>query len=59
MIAEPFDGILKGYLKIPKGGKLRKGWIEKFFMVRDFKLFMYDKEQDIDYMEGSFVADFR
>jgi hypothetical protein len=50
---------LKGYLKVPKGGKLRKGWIEKFFLVRDFKLYMYDQEQDIDYMEGSFVSDFR
>ena len=44
------DDILKGTLKIPKGGKLRKGWIEKFFIVKDFRLLMFDRERDIEHM---------
>lgn len=52
------DDILKGTLKIPKGGKLRKGWIEKFFIVKDFRLLMFDRERDIEHMEGILVADF-
>jgi hypothetical protein len=57
-IVDSFDGILRGSLKIPRGGKLRKGWIEKYFTVRDYRLYVFDKEKDSEFLEGTLVADF-
>ena len=59
-IVPEFEGYLKGYLKVPKGGKLRKGWIEKFFIIQDYKLYEFDKEKYADMMTpGLMIADLR
>ncbi len=51
--------LLKGWLKIPKGGKLKKGWIDKYCIVKDYKLWMFDRENEIDSVQGTLIADFR
>lgn len=55
---EAFDGMLRGWLKIPKGGKIRKGWVDRYFVVRDYKLFIFEREKDAEFFEGVIVAEF-
>ncbi|KAJ3225720.1 Serine/threonine-protein kinase MRCK alpha [Clydaea vesicula] len=39
---------LKGWLKIPKQGKVKKGWKRVYAVVRDYKLYTYEKEKDAE-----------
>ncbi|KAI9168537.1 hypothetical protein H9P43_007910 [Blastocladiella emersonii ATCC 22665] len=51
---------LRGWLKIPKkDGFLRHGWKWKYFVVRDYVLYMWDKEREVDSHEGALVVDLR
>ncbi|KAJ3028534.1 UNVERIFIED_CONTAM: hypothetical protein HDU68_001467 [Siphonaria sp. JEL0065] len=50
---------LRGLLKTPKDGKVKRGWKQKFAVLRDFKLYIYDRERDVDTHDGLLVADLR
>ncbi|KAJ3161729.1 CDC42 binding protein kinase [Geranomyces michiganensis] len=50
---------LQGWLKVPKGGKVKKGWKMRYAVVRDLRLYMYDKDKDVGIMDGNLIADLR
>ncbi|KAJ3296237.1 hypothetical protein HK104_001802 [Borealophlyctis nickersoniae] len=54
----PLEG-LRGWLKVPKDGKVKKGWRQRYAVVRDYRLYMYNHEKDADSTEGQMVADIR
>ncbi|KAJ3415027.1 Serine/threonine-protein kinase MRCK beta [Chytridiales sp. JEL 0842] len=50
---------LRGTLKVPKSNKVKKGWISKIAVVRDFKLYVCDREKEADCEDGALVVDLR
>ena len=57
-VFDPNEG-LRGYLKLPKDGKVKKGWRKVYAVVKDYKIWVYEKEKDVDGGEGSMVIDIR
>ncbi|KAH6563038.1 hypothetical protein BASA50_002666 [Batrachochytrium salamandrivorans] len=49
--------VLRGWLKIPKGGKVKKGWKLQFAIVRELKIYIYEREQDVDSLPGTQIID--
>lgn len=39
---------MSGYLKIPKGGRVKKGWKTQFAIVKDFKLYILENESEAE-----------
>ncbi|KAJ3328503.1 CDC42 binding protein kinase [Blyttiomyces sp. JEL0837] len=54
-----FSGDLRGYVKIPKGGKVKKGWKSCYAIIREYKLYTYEREKDVDAKDVPFVVDLR
>ena len=59
MIGDLFSGVLHGYIKMPKGGKVRKGWTQKFAVVKDYQLYLFEREKDVESLPGTPLADIR
>ncbi|KAL3275979.1 hypothetical protein HHI36_020710 [Cryptolaemus montrouzieri] len=56
---DPTRGIgtaYEGYVKVPKQGGVKKGWIRQFVVVCDFKLFLYDISADRNALPSVHVA---
>ncbi|KAJ3388338.1 Serine/threonine-protein kinase MRCK beta [Entophlyctis sp. JEL0112] len=51
--------VLKGFLKMPKGGKIKRGWVQKFVILKDARLFVYENEKESEGIGGEFIADLR
>ena len=44
---EGWQGLMMGYLlQVPRSGGIRRGWMQQFVVVCDFKLFLYDINPD-------------
>ncbi|XP_043243359.1 serine/threonine-protein kinase Genghis Khan-like isoform X2 [Amphibalanus amphitrite] len=46
----------EGYVKVPKPGGVKKGWMRQFVVVCDFKLFLYDISPDKSALPSVFVS---
>ncbi|XP_050303766.1 serine/threonine-protein kinase Genghis Khan isoform X2 [Anthonomus grandis grandis] len=56
---DPTRGIgtaYEGYVKVPKLGGVKRGWIRQFVVVCDFKLFLYDISADRNALPSVHVA---
>ncbi|GLV45544.1 genghis khan [Carabus blaptoides fortunei] len=56
---DPTRGIgtaYEGYVKVPKHGGVKKGWVRQFVVVCDFKLFLYDISPDRNALPSVHVA---
>ncbi|XP_019870807.1 serine/threonine-protein kinase Genghis Khan isoform X2 [Aethina tumida] len=56
---DPTRGIgtaYEGYVKVPKQGGVKKGWVRQFVVVCDFKLFLYDISTDRNALPSVHVA---
>ncbi|XP_017770239.1 PREDICTED: serine/threonine-protein kinase Genghis Khan isoform X2 [Nicrophorus vespilloides] len=56
---DPTRGIgtaYEGYVKVPKTGGVKKGWLRQFVVVCDFKLFLYDISADRNALPSVHVA---
>ena len=50
---------LEGWLKVPKGGKVKKGWKIQYAVVRDFKMFIYENDRDVQNAKSMSFIDIR
>ncbi|CAG9761230.1 unnamed protein product [Ceutorhynchus assimilis] len=56
---DPTRGIgtaYEGYVKVPKLGGVKRGWVRQFVVVCDFKLFLYDISADRNALPSVHVA---
>ncbi|XP_059615804.1 serine/threonine-protein kinase Genghis Khan [Phlebotomus argentipes] len=56
---DPTRGIgtaYEGYVKVPKSGVVKRGWIRQFVVVCDFKLFLYDISADKSALPSVYVS---
>jgi len=56
---DPTRGIgtaYEGYVRVPKPGGVKKGWIRQYVVVCDFKLFLYDISPDRSALPSVFVS---
>ena len=56
---DPTRGIgtaYEGYVKVPKQGVVKRGWLRQFVVVCDFKLFLYDITSDRSALPSVHVA---
>ncbi|XP_033302317.1 serine/threonine-protein kinase Genghis Khan isoform X3 [Bombus vosnesenskii] len=56
---DPTRGIgtaYEGYVKVPKMGGVKKGWVRQFVVVCDFKLFLYDISPDRNALPSVYVS---
>jgi len=59
---DPTRGIgtaYEGYVKVPKPGGVKKGWVRQFVVVCDFKLFLYELQATAPSVAVSQVLDMR
>lgn len=59
---DPTRGIgtaYEGYVKVPKPGGVKKGWVRQFVVVCDFKLFLYELQATSPSVAVSQVLDMR
>merc|ERR1719436_1466916 len=59
---DPTRGIgtaYEGYVKVPKPGGVKKGWVRQFVVVCDFKLFLYELQATAPAVAVSQVLDMR
>ena len=52
----PMDG-LSGWIKVPKGGKVKKGWKRIYLAVSQSKLFTYETLEDFQIENGIMICD--
>lgn len=56
---DPTRGIgtaYEGYVRVPKPGGVKKGWVRQYVVVCDFKLFLYDISPDRSALPSVFVS---
>lgn len=56
---DPTRGIgtaYEGYVRVPKPGGVKKGWMRQYVVVCDFKLFLYDISPDRSALPSVFVS---
>ncbi|XP_063233759.1 serine/threonine-protein kinase Genghis Khan [Bacillus rossius redtenbacheri] len=56
---DPTRGIgtaYEGYVKVPRTGGVKKGWVRQFVVVCDFKLFLYDISADRNALPSVYVS---
>ncbi|RKO95373.1 hypothetical protein CAUPRSCDRAFT_12927, partial [Caulochytrium protostelioides] len=48
-----------GWVKTPKGGKVKKGWKLNYAVLKDNQLMLFEREKDVGVLDGIVVADLR